>query len=48
MGLGGKIIFWVVLIMVVVWIFSSPGPHGNDLHTWVTDLFTFGGHAMGG
>jgi hypothetical protein len=36
-----KIITWAVFLFILIWIFSDPGAHGAQIHTWITGLFSF-------
>lgn len=36
-----KILTWAAVILVVVWIISSPAKAGADVHNWITNLVTF-------
>ena len=36
-----KILTWAAIILVVVWIISSPAKAGTDVHNWIANLVTF-------
>ena len=36
-----KILTWVAIIVVVVWIVSNPAKAGTDVHNWITSIVSF-------
>jgi hypothetical protein len=46
--LVAKIIGWVVVILIIVWIFSDPTAAGTSVHNWITDVVTFFDHLARG
>jgi hypothetical protein len=43
-----KITGWVVGILVVVWIVSTPAGAGNDVHSWISGILSFFQHLAQG
>lgn len=43
-----KILTWVVIIVIIVWIISDPAKAGADVHNWVTDIVSFFSHLANG
>lgn len=43
-----KIIGWIVVILIVVWIVSNPSGAGNSVHSWISDIFAFFQHLASG
>jgi hypothetical protein len=43
-----KIIGWLVGILIVVWVVSSPSRAGNDVHSWVAGILSFFQHLARG
>jgi hypothetical protein len=39
-----KVLSWIVVVLIVVWIVSNPAAAGNTVHTWVTGIITFFQH----
>lgn len=37
----GKIVGWIVGILIIVWIISDPSGAGADVHGWITDIISF-------
>ena len=44
----GKLIGWIVGILIVIWIVSNPTGAGNDVHGWINDVTAFFGHLANG
>jgi hypothetical protein len=43
-----KIIGWVVVILIVIWVVSNPGAAGNSVHDWIADIISFFQHLANG
>ena len=43
-----KIVGWVIVILIVVWIVSDPSRAGADVHRWATDIVSFFTHLANG
>ena len=43
-----KLIGWIVGVLVVVWIVSTPAGAGNDVHAWITGIVSFFQHLAQG
>ena len=43
-----KIIGWIVGILIVVWVVSTPGGAGNDVHSWISGILSFFQHLARG
>ena len=43
-----KVLGWVVGILIVVWIVSTPAGSGNDVHSWVSGILSFFQHLAKG
>ena len=43
-----KLISWIVGILVVVWIVTTPAGAGNDVHSWITGIVSFFQHLAQG
>jgi hypothetical protein len=43
-----KIIGWIVGVLVVVWVVSTPAGAGNDVHSWVSGILSFFQHLARG
>ena len=39
-----KIVGWVIVILIVVWIVSNPSSAGDSVHGWVTGIIDFFKH----
>lgn len=46
--LVAKIIGWVVVILIVIWIISNPTAAGTSVHNWITDIVSFFTHLARG
>jgi hypothetical protein len=46
--LVAKIIGWVVVILIVIWIISDPTAAGTSVHNWITDIVSFFTHLARG
>lgn len=46
--LVAKVLGWVVVILIIVWIISDPSGAGADVHAWVTDIISFFTHLAHG
>lgn len=46
--MGSKILFWSIIILIVIWIFSNPTGAGSDVHKWVGDVVAFFTHTAKG
>jgi len=46
--LVGKVIGWVILILVIVWIISDPAKAGAEVHSWITGVVSFFSHLANG
>jgi hypothetical protein len=46
--LVGKVLGWAVIILIVIWIVSSPGAAGNSVHGWINDIISFFTHLARG
>jgi hypothetical protein len=44
----GKVVGWVIVIIIVVWVISKPSGAGTDVHNWVTDIISFFTHLASG
>lgn len=44
----GKIIGWIIIILIVVWVISNPTGAGHAVHTWITDILSFFTHLASG
>ena len=36
-----KIVGWIVIILIVVWILSNPSGAGSTVHGWITGIISF-------
>jgi hypothetical protein len=43
-----KIIGWIVGILIVVWVVSTPSGAGNDVHSWISGILSFFQHLARG
>lgn len=43
-----KIIGWIVIILIVVWVLSNPAAAGSTVHGWITGIISFFQHLAGG
>jgi hypothetical protein len=43
-----KIIGWIVVILIVVWVVSNPSGAGTSVHGWITDVISFFQHLATG
>jgi hypothetical protein len=43
-----KILGWIVIILIVVWILSNPAGAGSTVHGWITGIISFFQHLAGG
>jgi hypothetical protein len=43
-----KLTGWIVGILVVVWIVSTPAGAGNDVHSWISGILSFFQHLAQG
>ena len=43
-----KIIGWVVIILIVVWVLSNPSGAGSTVHGWITGIISFFQHLASG
>lgn len=39
-----KVAGWIVAVLVIVWIISSPAAAGNAVHGWIAGIITFFEH----
>jgi uncharacterized membrane protein len=46
--LAAKIIGWIVVILIVIWIISDPTAAGTSVHNWITDIVSFFTHLARG
>lgn len=46
--LVAKIIGWIVIILIVVWILSNPAGAGSTVHSWITGIISFFQHLASG
>jgi hypothetical protein len=37
----GKIVGWIVGILIIVWIISDPAGTGAEVHGWIGDVISF-------
>ena len=44
----GKIIGWIVGILIIIWIVSNPAGAGHDVHLWINDVVSFFSHLANG
>lgn len=42
-----KLLGWLVLVLIVVWIVKNPASAGQTVHGWASGLLTFAG-SLGG
>ncbi len=42
-----KIVGWIIVIAILVWIISNPAQAGHDVHTWITGIIDFFESAVG-
>jgi len=47
-GMLPKILGWIVVILIVVWIVSNPSGAGTSVHSWISDIFSFFQHLASG
>lgn len=43
-----KVLGWVVVILIVVWVVSNPSVAGNSVHGWISDVVSFFQHLASG
>jgi hypothetical protein len=46
--LVAKIIGWIIIILIVVWILSNPSGAGSTVHSWITGIISFFQHLASG
>jgi hypothetical protein len=39
-----KIVGWIIVVLIVVWVVSNPASAGDTVHGWVTGLIDFFKH----
>jgi len=44
----GKVLSWVIIILIVVWIISDPAKAGTQVHGWIQDIVDFFTHLASG
>jgi hypothetical protein len=43
-----RLLTYVVIIIGVVWVISTPAPAGADVHLWIIHVFSFFQHLVHG
>jgi hypothetical protein len=46
--LTSKVVGWIIIILIVVWILSDPARAGADTHIWATNIGSFFSHLASG
>jgi hypothetical protein len=39
-----KLLTWLVVIFIIMWIVTNPGAAGDSVHHWITGALTFMQH----
>jgi hypothetical protein len=39
-----KIVGWIIVVLIVVWIVSNPSSAGDTVHGWITGIIDFFRH----
>jgi len=42
-----KIVGWIIVIAILVWIISNPEQAGHDVNVWITGIINFFQSAVG-
>lgn len=42
-----KIVGWIIVIAILVWIISNPEQAGRDVNDWITGIISFFQNAVG-
>ncbi len=39
-----KIVGWIIVVLIVVWIITNPSSAGDTVHGWITGIIDFFRH----